>query len=61
MYKTHMKQLTKDVSKLKITPYHKIKCKCPFCNKCVIKHKLRRHQRSAKCQLAQLQRQLHGF
>ena len=53
--------ITKGIKKLKLTPYHKRRCKCPACGRQVIAHKLARHQRRAHCKLAQLQRRLHGF
>ena len=45
--------ITKAIKKLNVTPYHKRKCKCPFCGRVVIAHKLKRHQKRAECQLAQ--------
>ena len=45
--------MTKAIRKLNITPWHKRKCKCPFCGRVVIAHKLKRHQKRAECQLAQ--------
>ena len=53
--------ITKGIKKLKVTSYHKRRCKCPFCGRSVIAHKLLRHQQRASCQLAQIQRRLHGF
>ena len=53
--------LAKGIQKLKLEPYHKRKCKCPFCGRSVVAHKLARHQQRASCQLAQLKRHLHGF
>ena len=53
--------ITKGLQKLKVTPYHKRKCSCPFCGRSVVAHKLARHQQSARCQLAQLKRRVHGF
>ena len=53
--------ITKAIKKLNVTPYHKRKCSCPFCGRSVVAHKLARHQQSARCQLAQLKRRVHGF
>ena len=53
--------ITKGLQKLKVTPYHKRKCSCPFCVRSVIAHKLARHQLRASCRLAQLERRMHGF
>ena len=54
-------EITKGIKKLKVTPYHKRRCKCPFCGTDVVAHKLARHQKRASCQLAQLRRRMHGL
>ena len=61
MSKSKVAGITARLKKLNVTPYHKRRCKCPFCGLQVIAHKLSRHQRRASCKLAQLQRHLHGF
>lgn len=61
MSKKQVKQLTKAIGKLNITPYHKRRCNCPFCGRSVVAHKLRRHQKRAECVVAQLLRKMHGL
>ena len=53
MTKEDVACMTKAIRKLKITQWHKRKCKCPFCGRVVVAHKLERHQKRAECQLAQ--------
>ena len=43
---------TKKMEQLTLVPYHKRRCKCPFCGMQVVAHKLMRHQRRALCQLS---------
>ena len=47
-------KITGRMKRLTLTPYHKRRCRCPFCGMIVIAHKLRRHQTRASCQLVQL-------
>ena len=64
MTKKAVAEVTAALKKLKLKPkvkYHKRRCNCPFCGLSVVLHKLARHQQRARCQLAQLQRRLHGF
>ena len=64
MTKKAVAEVTAGLKKLKLKPkvkYHKRRCNCPFCGLSVVLHKLARHQQRARCQLAQLQRRLHGF